>query len=77
MHRIYEAIRQENARHGLSRMVATYDYPHTLNGEDHFIHEGRFTLRWDRSLPDEKLPWAERPDTIDEVGSSTLCRGLT
>nr|WP_035374334.1 DUF2075 domain-containing protein [Acetobacter persici] len=73
---LYEAIRQENARHGLSRMVATYDYPYTLNGEDHFIHEGRFTLRWDRSLPDEKLPWAERPDTIDEVGSVYTVQGF-
>lgn len=73
---LYEAIQKENAIHGLSRMVATYDYPYRLDGEDHFIHEGRFTLRWDRSKPDEKLPWAERPDTIDEVGSVYTVQGF-
>ncbi|MCX2560603.1 DUF2075 domain-containing protein [Acetobacter farinalis] len=73
---LYEAIQKKNARYGLSRMVATYDYPYRLDGEDHFIHEGRFTLRWDRSRPDEKLPWAERPDTIDEVGSVYTVQGF-
>lgn len=73
---LYDAIKKENARYGLSRMIATYDYPYRLDGEDHFIHEGRFTLRWDRSKPDEKLPWAERPDTIDEVGSVYTVQGF-
>ncbi|GAN67630.1 hypothetical protein AA0473_0835 [Acetobacter orleanensis NRIC 0473] len=73
---LYDAIQKENSRHGLSRMVATYDYPYRLDGQDHFIHEGRFTLRWDRSKPDEKLPWAERPDTIDEVGSVYTVQGF-
>lgn len=73
---LYETIKKKNARYGLSRMIATYDYPYRLDGEDHFIHEGRFTLRWDRSKPDEKLPWAERPDTIDEVGSVYTVQGF-
>ncbi|MDE7539661.1 DUF2075 domain-containing protein [Gluconobacter sphaericus] len=65
-----------NAQYGLCRLLSTYDYPYTLNGEDHFITEGDFRLRWDRSLPREKLPWAERPDTIDEVGSVYTIQGF-
>ncbi|MCE2564006.1 DUF2075 domain-containing protein [Komagataeibacter sp. FNDCF1] len=73
---MYEAIRQRNARYGLCRMLATYDYPYTLNGQDHFITEGRFHLRWDRAMPQARLPWAERPDTIDEVGSVYTIQGF-
>lgn len=57
-------------------MLATYDYPYTLDGKDHFITEGRFHLRWDRSLPQEPLAWAERPDTIEEVGSVYTVQGF-
>ncbi|WP_395371726.1 DUF2075 domain-containing protein [Komagataeibacter diospyri] len=73
---MYEAIRQRNDRYGLCRMLATYDYPYTLNGQDHFITEGRFHLRWDRAMPQARLPWAERPDTIDEVGSVYTIQGF-
>ncbi|MFT9453376.1 DUF2075 domain-containing protein [Komagataeibacter saccharivorans] len=73
---MYEAIRQRNAEFGLCRMLATYDYPYTLNGRDHFITEGRFHLRWDRAMPQARLPWAERPDTIDEVGSVYTIQGF-
>ncbi|POF63065.1 DNA replication initiation protein [Novacetimonas maltaceti] len=73
---MYEAIRQRNAQYGLCRMLATYDYPYTLNGQDHFITEGRFHLRWDRAMPQARLPWAERPDTIDEVGSVYTIQGF-
>ncbi|MCC6104096.1 DUF2075 domain-containing protein [Acetobacter sp.] len=73
---LYDLLCRKNAEHGLSRMLATYDYPYRLDGHDHFIHEGRFHLRWDRSKPDEKLPWAERPDTIEEVGSVYTVQGF-
>ncbi|GBQ14297.1 DNA replication initiation protein [Komagataeibacter rhaeticus] len=73
---LYEAIRQRNAQYGLCRVLATYDYPYTLNGRDHFITEGRFHLRWDRAMPQARLPWAERPDTIDEVGSVYTIQGF-
>ncbi|OUI84288.1 hypothetical protein HK22_05660 [Gluconobacter sp. DsW_056] len=74
--KLYADLRDCNAKHGLCRLLSTYDYPYTLNGEDHFITEGAFHLRWDRSLPSEKLPWAERPDTIDEVGSVYTIQGF-
>ncbi|MBO1327778.1 DUF2075 domain-containing protein [Acetobacter suratthaniensis] len=73
---LYETIRQHEAEVGLCRMLATYDYPYVLNGQDHFITEGRFHLRWDRSLPEARLPWAERADTIDEVGSVYTVQGF-
>ncbi|GCD54738.1 hypothetical protein NBRC3222_0075 [Acetobacter pasteurianus NBRC 3222] len=73
---MYALIKQKNSQCGLSRIVATYDYPYRLDGKEHFIDEGRFHLRWDLSKPDEKLPWAERPDTINEVGSVYTVQGF-
>lgn len=73
---LYEAIREHESQIGLCRMLATYDYPYVLDGQDHFITEGRFHLRWDRSLPEARLPWAERADTIDEVGSVYTVQGF-
>lgn len=73
---MYDAIRQKNRTVGLSRMLSTYDYPYRLDGQDYFIEEGAFRLRWDRSKPNERLPWAERPDTIDEVGSVYTVQGF-
>ena len=73
---MYEAICQHEQETGLSRILATYDYPYVLNGQDHFITEGRFHLRWDRSMPEARLPWAERPDTINEVGSVYTIQGF-
>lgn len=73
---MYQLIKEKNSACGLSRMIATYDYPYSLDGQDHFIHEKNFTLRWDRSKPNEQQPWAERPDTIDEVGSVYTIQGF-
>ncbi|MFP1732853.1 DUF2075 domain-containing protein [Lonsdalea quercina] len=73
---MYTAIRRRNADSGLSRMLSTYDYPYRLDGQDHFIEAGDFRLRWDRSKPNERLPWAEREDTIDEVGSVYTVQGF-
>ncbi|MEC5317417.1 DUF2075 domain-containing protein [Brenneria populi subsp. brevivirga] len=73
---MYDAVKEKNASSGLSRMLSTYDYPYRLDGQDYFIEEGRFRLRWDRSKPSERLPWAEREDTIDEVGSVYTVQGF-
>lgn len=73
---MYDAVKEKNAFSGLSRMLSTYDYPYRLDGQDYFIEEGRFRLRWDRSKPNERLPWAERADTIDEVGSVYTVQGF-
>ncbi|MBB2206334.1 DUF2075 domain-containing protein [Gluconacetobacter takamatsuzukensis] len=73
---MYDLIRRHEDEVGLCRMLATYDYPYILDGNDHFITEGRFHLRWDRALPQARLPWAERADTIDEVGSVYTVQGF-
>lgn len=73
---MYQLIKEKNSACGLSRMIATYDYPYSLDGQDHFIHEKNFTLRWDRSKPNEQQPWAERPETLDEVGSVYTIQGF-
>lgn len=73
---MYELIRRHEEESGLCRMLATYDYPYVLDGSDYFISEGRFHLRWDRALPQARLPWAERADTIDEVGSVYTVQGF-
>ncbi|MCH4091073.1 DUF2075 domain-containing protein [Acetobacter sp.] len=74
--RMYEDIRECDHRCGLSRILATYDFPYTLNGNDHFVQTGDFRLRWDRNQPSHPLPWAERPDSIDEVGSVYTVQGF-
>ncbi|MCG8707498.1 DUF2075 domain-containing protein [Brenneria sp. 4F2] len=73
---MYDVVKEKNRSCGLSRMLSTYDYPYRLDGQDYFIDEGRFHLRWDRSKPSERLPWAERADTIDEVGSVYTVQGF-
>lgn len=73
---LYDLVRQKNAEFGLSRMVATYDYPYRLDGREHFVTEGRFHLKWDIAKPESRLPWAERADTIDEVGSVYTVQGF-
>jgi DUF2075 family protein len=73
---MYHLIKERNSACGLSRMIATYDYPYKLDGQDHFIHEKNFTLRWDRSKPTERKPWAERPESIAEVGSVYTIQGF-
>ncbi|BCK77378.1 hypothetical protein AA0242T_2838 [Acetobacter aceti NRIC 0242] len=74
--RMYQDIREYDHRCGLSRILATYDFPYTLNGNDHFVQTGSFHLRWDRNQPSHPLPWAERPDSIDEVGSVYTVQGF-
>ncbi|WP_338333077.1 DUF2075 domain-containing protein [Acetobacter sp. LMG 32666] len=73
---MYDLVRRKNAEFGLSRMVATYDYPYRLDGKEHFVTEGRFHLRWDMAKPEARLPWAERADTIDEVGAVYTVQGF-
>ncbi|MBV1837509.1 DUF2075 domain-containing protein [Acetobacter estunensis] len=73
---MYHDIRALDARYGLCRILATYDFPYTLNGADHMVKAGSFHLRWDRNQPNHPLPWAERADSIDEVGSVYTVQGF-
>lgn len=70
-----QAVVQRNREVGLSRVVATSGYPSTLDGGKHYITEGRFHLPWDQ-YNYTSTPWAELPQTINEVGSIYTCQGF-
>lgn len=70
-----QAIVARNHEVGLSRIVSTSGYPSTLDGQRHYITEGRFHLPWDQ-YNYTQTPWAELPQTINEVGSIYTCQGF-
>ncbi|WP_334332771.1 DUF2075 domain-containing protein [Companilactobacillus sp. HBUAS59544] len=73
--KMYQALKQKNQQVGESRIVATADYPSTLDGKKHFINEGKFHLPWDQ-YNYSKTTWAQKPETIDEVGSIYTVQGF-
>lgn len=70
-----QAIVRRNKEVGLSRILSTSGYPSTLDGGKHYIREGRFKMPWDQ-YNYTVTPWAELPQTIDEVGSIYTCQGF-
>ncbi len=60
---------------GLSRILSTTGYPSILDGGKHDIVEGDFRLPWDQ-YNYTATPWAELPETINEVGSIYTCQGF-
>lgn len=70
-----QAIVQRNREVGLSRILSTSGYPSTLDGGKHYIQEGSFKMPWDQ-YNYTSTPWAEIPETIDEVGSIYTCQGF-
>ncbi|MCH5463156.1 DUF2075 domain-containing protein [Lactobacillus sp. LC28-10] len=70
-----QTIVTQNCKVGLSRIVSTTGYPSTLDGGKHYITEGKFKLPWDQ-YNFTATPWAEIPETINEVGSIYTCQGF-
>ncbi|MCH3922778.1 DUF2075 domain-containing protein [Limosilactobacillus sp.] len=70
-----QAIVQRNKEIGLSRILSTSGYPSTLDGGKHYIQEGKFKMPWDQ-YNYTVTPWAELPQTINEVGSIYTCQGF-
>lgn len=70
-----KAIVQRNNEVGLSRVLSTSGYPSTLDGGKHYIKEGDFKMPWDQ-YNYTTTPWAELPQTINEVGSIYTCQGF-
>lgn len=68
-------IVKRNNQVGLSRVLSTSGYPSTLDGGKHYITEGKFKMPWDQ-YNYTATPWAEIPNTIDEVGSIYTCQGF-
>lgn len=73
--KMYDEIKDRNSQVGLSRMVSTFDYEHKKDGKDHFIEEGNFKLPWNRIIK-SNVAWAERENTINEVGSIYTIQGF-
>ncbi|MCK8606820.1 DUF2075 domain-containing protein [Apilactobacillus ozensis] len=70
-----KAIFEKNKAMGLSRIVSTSGYPSTLDGGKHYVIEGHFKMPWDQ-YNFTQTPWAEIPETINEVGSIFTCQGF-
>ena len=70
-----QAIVQRNQEVGLARILSTSGYPSTLDGGKHYIQEGNFKMPWDQ-YNYTSTPWAEIPQTINEVGSIYTCQGF-
>ena len=72
---MHQEIVKRNSEVGLSRILSATGYPSTLDGKKHYIQEGKFKMPWDQYNYTVK-PWAEIPQTINEVGSFYTCQGF-
>ncbi|CAI2642421.1 DUF2075 domain-containing protein [Apilactobacillus kunkeei] len=70
-----KAIFARNQEVGLSRIVSTSGYPSTLDGGKHYVTEPGFKMPWDQ-YNYTQTPWAEIPETVNEVGSMFTCQGF-
>ncbi|MCK8623950.1 DUF2075 domain-containing protein [Apilactobacillus sp. M161] len=89
--KMYEEIKKhnnpkENSSNGLSRVVATFDWPYKkgkVPDDSQYWNvtaDNNFSLPWNLQLKTPKqykgLPWAEQPQTIEEVGSTYTIQGF-
>ena len=72
---MYRQLKVKNEQVGESRIVATADYPSTLDGKKHFVNEGEFHLPWD-PYNYSNITWAQKPETINEIGSIYTVQGF-
>lgn len=72
--KMFEEIDAKNDKHDLSRIVATFDYEHKKDGGDYYVEEIGFKGLWNTT--NDSRTWAERPDTIKEVGSIYTVQGF-
>ncbi|MFC6177094.1 DUF2075 domain-containing protein [Companilactobacillus huachuanensis] len=73
--KMYQQLRKDNTIYQKSRIVATADYPSTLDGKKHFVNEGEFHLPWDQ-YNYSNVTWAQKDSTIDEIGSIYTVQGF-
>ncbi|WP_271400965.1 DUF2075 domain-containing protein [Salinicoccus roseus] len=71
---MFKAIQEKDGEHQLSRVVATFDYEHKKDGEEYYVEEPGFKGVWNRTH--YKETWAERPETVREVGSIYTIQGF-
>jgi len=71
-----DLIYEKNKEFGLSRIVSTFDYEHKKNGETFLVDPGPDGLNKPWNTTDASTSWAERPETINEVGSIYTIQGF-
>ncbi|MCW0952541.1 DUF2075 domain-containing protein [Weissella ceti] len=71
---MFSLIKERDASVGLSRIVATTGFPRR-HPDEHNVYMDDFDLPWDEYDP-QKTPWAERPESINEVGSIYTVQGF-
>lgn len=73
---MHEAIIEKNQIHGLSRVVATFDYLHKKDGGVYYIKadQGEYQIPW--NITDSKYTWAEKTSTVNEAGSIYTIQGF-
>lgn len=72
--KMFKAIDDKNDKYKLSRIVATFDYEHKKDGGDYYVDEIGFKGLWNTT--NDKRTWAERRETIKEVGSIYTVQGF-
>ncbi|MFC6171538.1 DUF2075 domain-containing protein [Loigolactobacillus jiayinensis] len=72
---MYQQLRHRDHEFGLSRLVATADFPYKLDGQTYYVIAPSFKLPWDKNM-DPNITWAERPETLNEVGSIYTIQGF-
>ena len=71
---MYELVKEKNESFGLSRMLATTGFT-KRTATEHNVYLDDFDLPWDE-YDVQTTPWAERPESIHEVGSIYTIQGF-
>ncbi|WP_214763039.1 DUF2075 domain-containing protein [Exiguobacterium sp. s146] len=73
---MHQMIIEQDQKHGLSRVVSTFDYLHKKDGETYYVCEsnGEYKMPWNTT--GGKTTWAEKSETIAEAGSIYTIQGF-
>ncbi|MSN98332.1 endonuclease [Bacillus paralicheniformis] len=69
-----KAIENKNNKDGLSRIVSTFDYLHKKDKKTYIVDEEGINMPWNSTQ--DKVTWAENPNSIKEVGSIYTVQGF-
>ena len=72
--RFKDMIWEKDQDLGLSRIIGTFDYEHKKDGNTYLVDPGGINLPWNSTVNNQT--WAERPETIHEVGSIYTIQGF-
>lgn len=71
---MHDEITKLNNKHGLCRVVSTFDFEHKKDGADYYVETDDLKLPW--NIVNKKISWAENESTINEVGSIYTIQGF-